>query len=198
MVDKYGTGQDPYCYPRTRILRNLLNIKDEVTLEEAEREITELAASDISFSDPPYDLTYFKSIHKQLFADLYSWAGEVRTIDISKGKTRFCTATRIVPEADKLFAQLARQQYFTHLERQKLISAIAEFYGDLNVVHPFREGNGRAQRLLFEHIIINCGYEISWAPISRNEWLQANVCAFNCHYDEMEAVFNKCIGNPLT
>lgn len=197
MVDKYGTGQDPYCYPGTAILKNRFNIQDETRLAEAEREITASAASEISFSEPPFDLDHLRAIHKQLFADLYEWAGEIRTIDISKGNTRFCTASRIVPEANKLFDELAQQHYFVSLERQDLVRAIAEFYGDLNVIHPFREGNGRAQRILFEHIIINCGYEISWQPVSQEEWLRANIQAYYGDYEDMVSVFDKCIGQPL-
>lgn len=197
MLDKYGTGQDPYCYPGTTVLQNLIGIQNQTLLDEAERELTAIADADISFSEPPYDLLYFRNLHRQLFSDLYSWAGEIRSIDISKGETRFCRQERIVAEADKLFRQLANQKYFVDLEKPELIPAIAGLYGDLNVVHPFREGNGRAQRLLFEHIIINCGYEVSWKPITREEWLQANISAYNCDYEEMTSVFEKCIGQPL-
>lgn len=196
-MDKYGAGQDPYCYEGTTILRNLLGIGDDPTLEAAERELTVLAAETIQFAPPPYDLGYLKRLHHQLFADLYPWAGELRTIDIAKGETRFCNVQRIEPEAGKLFTHLAQEQEFTGLSRDVLVSAIAKFYGDLNVVHPFREGNGRAQRLLFEHLVINVGYEISWEGIQREEWVHANIAAYHCDYEAMTVIFDKCIGRPL-
>ncbi|WP_445158460.1 hypothetical protein [Halomonas sp. E14] len=59
------------------------------------------------------------------------------------------------------------------------------------------DGNGRAQRILFEHLIINCGYEISWAGLDRDEWIRANIAAYYCDYDLMVAVFRQCIGAPL-
>lgn len=66
------------------------------------------------------------------------------------------------------------------------------------MIHPFREGNGRAQRLLFEHLIINAGYQISWEPITEAEWLKANIDAVTCDYSALAQVFEKCIGDYLT
>ena len=170
-LDKYGTGDDPYCYPGSNVLQNLLNIEDDEELAEAEAKLTELAVEEIEFDAPPYDLDYFQSLHRQVFADVFEWAGELRSIDMSKGTTRFCTCKRIAPEAGKLFQQLAGENYFEGYEREAFVAAIAEFYIELNMVHPFREGNGRAQRLLFEHII---------SILLRFAWLDAWQC--NCFF----------------
>jgi fido (protein-threonine AMPylation protein) len=71
MNDKYGAEQDPYCYPGTNTLKNLLNIRDEALLEVVEREITELEAQRQIMSPPPYVYSYLKSIHQALFSDIY-------------------------------------------------------------------------------------------------------------------------------
>ncbi|OQY37543.1 MAG: hypothetical protein B6229_08220 [Spirochaetaceae bacterium 4572_7] len=84
---KYGTDEDPYSYKDTDILINKLNIKSNMTLEKAEEEISTLAADNIDFLNPPYDSNYWKLIHKFLFKDIYSWAGEFRTVNITKGST---------------------------------------------------------------------------------------------------------------
>ena len=178
MVDKYGTDQDPACYSDSTVLINKLNIQDESALETAEREITALCAADIEFLLPPYNLSYLRKIHKAIFQDLYAWAGEMRTVDISKGDTRFCTVNRIEPEANKLFVVLNDQNYFQGLAREKLIVVVAELYGDLNMLHPFREGNGRAQRIFFEHLVINAGFEISWQPVTQEQWLKAKTMKY--------------------
>ncbi|MGY2463206.1 putative adenosine monophosphate-protein transferase Fic [Vreelandella sulfidaeris] len=196
-MDKYGTGQDTYCYPGTDVLRNKLEVFDAVELEEAERELSLINADSIELFPAPYNFAYLKRLHHQLFHDLYDWAGEVRTIDIAKGDTRFCNVNRIAPEAEKLFTKLAEHKYFVQHEKADLISACAELYGDLNVVHPFREGNGRAQRLFFEHLIINCGYHLSWHPLERNEWIEANIAGYYCDYRPLELIFERCIGSPL-
>lgn len=160
----------------------------------AEREITALAASEIEFALPPYNLNYLQQTHRQLFSDIYDWAGDIRTIDISKGDTRFCHFHRIQPEADKLFRALSEANWLEGMDRADIVTRAAEFYGDLNVIHPFREGNGRAQRLLFEHLIINTGYQIDWWQVDEDEWLQANIDAVIRHYGAITKLFDKCIG----
>lgn len=195
--DKYGTGQDPYCYPDSDVLINTLNIRDDQLLEEAERDLSTLSANDIEFALPPYDLNYLSAIHKALFSDLYPWAGELRTIDISKGNTRFCSYSRIKIEAEKLFKSVDYGRSLAELKRDDLVKSSSELYADLNVVHPFREGNGRAQRILFEHIIINCGFEIDWSLIDQDEWLNANIAGYYCNYHPMHAIFEKCIGSAF-
>jgi cell filamentation protein len=197
MLDKYGTGQDPYCYPGTRTLRNLLDITDETVLNKAEREISASAANEIEYCPPPYDLPALQKIHRQLFDGLYDWAGEIRTIDISKDTTRFCTVSRIEPEAAKLLNACAHRGWLLGLDREALIVAVAELFGDLNMTHPFREGNGRAQRILFEHLIIHAGFEISWWGVEQHEWTQANIDAVVCDYSTLERVFERCIGRSI-
>jgi cell filamentation protein len=197
MLDKYGTGQDPYCYRGTRTLRNLLDITDETVLNHAERDISASAANEIEYCTPPYDLAALQKIHRQLFDELYDWAGEIRTIDISKDTTRLCTVSRIEPEASKLLNACAHRSWFIGLDREALIVAVAELFGDLNMTHPFREGNGRAQRILFEHLIIHAGFEISWWGVEQREWIQANIDAVVCDYSTLERVFERCIGRPI-
>ncbi len=197
MVDKYGTGQDPYCYPGTTVLRNRLGLLDDKSLDEAERALSEIAASEIEFSPPPYDLPALQRIHRQLFGDLYDWAGELRTLDISKGGTQFCVESRVEPEANKIFLSLANANWLEGLDRGDLVVAAAEYFGDLNMIHPFRDGNGRAQRILFEHLIINAGYEISWWPVEEGEWLSANIDAVFCNYGALVRIFERCIGRPI-
>jgi cell filamentation protein len=198
MSDKYGVDQDPYCYPDTNTLINLLGIMDETRLQRAEREQTESAVSNIVFSEPPYDLTYLRSIHRTLFLAMYEWAGELRTVDISLGDTRFCTCFRIEAEAKKLFVHLAKNDYFVDLSKEGLITEIAALYSDVNVLHPFRDGNGRAQRIVFEHIILNCGYSVSWQPISRDEWVNANIEGFHGRNHALAEIFSRCIGDEIT
>lgn len=193
-MDKYGVGQDVYCYPGTAVLRNLLNLRNDVELAKAERDFSELAASQISFELPPYDLPYLQALHRSLFRELYAWAGEIRTLDISKGDTRFCNVSRIEPEAIKIFASMAEQGWYESYLRAPLIEAVAESFGDLNMIHPFREGNGRAQRILYEHVILNAGFEVNWWSVGPDEWLAANIAAVNCDYSPLQVVFDRCIG----
>ncbi|ETS33391.1 cell filamentation protein Fic [Photorhabdus temperata] len=193
MVDKYGAGQDPYTYPDTDTLINKLGIRDSVVLEQAERELTELAILNISFQEPPYDLAFWCYLHKQIFSDLYDWSGQLRTIDISKGNTRFCHAKRIETEGSKIFNMLDCENFLIGLNHHKLIKKLAEYYAELNAIHPFREGNGRTQRLLFEYIVINCGYNISFASVDAKQWIEANISAYQCNYQPLMKIFGNCV-----
>lgn len=195
MVDKYGTGQDPYSYEGTDILINKFDIRDAAQLQEAERDLSEIAAMDIEFSEPPYDFSYWCSIHQLLFSDIYEWAGKVRTIDISKGNTRFCACRFIESESEKLLGRIAKDNFFNGLSKEELIPKLAEYYSELNVIHPFRDGNGRAQRVLFEHIVVNTGHTISYEFISKSDWIQANIDGYNCDYRALESIFNKCVSD---
>jgi cell filamentation protein len=195
--DKYGVEDDPYCYAGTTTLKNLLDLRDEILLSEAERDLTADAAEALEFLAPPYDLCSVTAIHRHLFADVYPWAGELRLLDISKGTTRFCTATRIEPEAHKFFEELRTLNWLEEMSRNELVSKVAELFGDFNVIHPFREGNGRVQRILFENLIINVGYEISWRNIEPDAWVEANIAAYNVDYSPLRSVFEICVGGLI-
>lgn len=84
MRDKYGVSNDPYCWPGTTVLRNTLGIRDATRLADAEAEFAAVALERIEIGAPPFNLTYLCQLHHQLFGDVYSWAGEVRSVDISK------------------------------------------------------------------------------------------------------------------
>ena len=147
-MDKYGTSGDTrYCYANSNVLKNKLDIRDAQILEQAELELSDYASRLIEYEEPPYHLKYLQKIHYTLFSDLYDWAGKLRLVDISKGSTRFCTHSRIQIEANKLFAALHAENHYQGLEQAQFIDKIADLYCELNVIHPFREGNGRAQRI---------------------------------------------------
>ncbi len=175
----------------------MLNIQDEEQLQKAERELSEIAVSNFRLLPPPYDLSLLQHIHKTLFSDIYEWAGLLRTVNIRKGDTLFCTADRIAPETEKIFRVMEGASWFVGTSKTELVERIAESYGDLNVVHPFREGNGRAQRILFEQIIINAGFAVDWWLIKDAVWVPANITAVACDYRGLEAIFEHCIGDPL-
>ena len=193
MRDKYGVKNDPYCYPNTNVLRNRLGIKEMELLEEVEREISSICAGLIGFIRPPYNLAYLCSMHTQLFGDLYEWAGELRRIDITKGQTRFCNVNFIGTQINSLFDSLAKDGYLVDLDYDIFIDKFAEYYCEFNMIHPFREGNGRVQRLFFEHLAINAEYRISFESVSKQEWIEANIRGVHCDYSKMRQIMSLCI-----
>lgn len=193
MMDKYDTGNDRYCYPNSEVLRNRLNIREMALLEVAEREITSFTIQNIYFEAPPHDLDYMRRLHRQLFSELYDWAGEIRTINISKGGTPFCVHYRIEVETQKLFTALKKDGWLQNLDKNIFCMKFAEYYIEFNMIHPFREGNGRVQRLLFEHLALSAGFTLDWSDVEREEWLKANIDGVHVNYEPMKRIFQKVV-----
>ncbi|MFP4462352.1 MAG: putative adenosine monophosphate-protein transferase Fic [Guyparkeria sp.] len=196
MPDKYGVGDDPYCYPGTEVLKNRLNLTAASELNEVEAEITAVRAQTLEPQFERFDAARFRQIHRHLFQDIYDWAGEYRTVDISKGQTRFCTAARIEKELERLCRQLEQAEWLCGLSVDDLIPAVADFYCEINIVHPFREGNGRAQRLLFEELIVNAGFDIDWGRIDADEWVNANQAGYLGDLEPLIEIFSRALYDP--
>ncbi|MCK9397338.1 MAG: putative adenosine monophosphate-protein transferase Fic [Methylobacter sp.] len=192
-MDKYDTSNDHYCYPNTAVLKNKLGITDEKALEEAEREITKTSTLDVKSYNPPYHLQYLQHIHASLFSELYDWAGQIRDVKISKGGTSFCIAPRIIPEIGKLFKKLEDENYLQNLSNDKFVTRLAWYYAEFNMVHPFREGNGRVQRLFFEHLAAYNGYALDWSVISQEEWINANIDSVYVDSQRLADIFERVL-----
>src|SRR5206468_1553266 len=111
-------------------------------------------------------------IHRQLFKGIYDWAGQIRTVDIKKNGENaefFLIVNKISDAANYVFAELAKEKYLQDLPKEMFIPRLAYFYDQLNYIHPFREGNGRSQRVFWTRIAKDAGYEIDWSLIIGNE-----------------------------
>ena len=187
---------DYYCYSNSSVLKNKLNIEDEKALNEAEREIT--AIKILELIDKPLkgelDFDYIKKLHKHLFSDIYDWAGELRRTDISKGNI-FCQHELIEVNAEVLFNELKTENYLERLDKNTIIKRLAYYLGDLNTIHPFREGNGRVQRLFIRELASRVGYLINFDSITTEEMIQASDKTFHHDYEMMEELIAKAIKN---
>lgn len=180
-----------YCYPNTNILINKLNIKTHDELVVAEREITSLKIA-IAKSQPiegNFDLEHLKTIHKFIFEDIYSWAGCLRHVNISKGN-QFCLADNLEMYANSIFNKLKADNYL--IDYQGRIShALAYYLSEINVLHPFREGNGRTQRLFIEYLANNAEYSVDFSNVTAKEMIIASAEAFACEYDKINEMFDR-------
>ncbi len=184
-----------YCYPNSFVLKNKLNIKNQTELENAERAITSLKASQASLEriEGGFDFEHLKKIHKFLFGEIYDWAGSVRTVNISKG-SRFCSAEYIEPQINELFEKLKQEDYLRCCKsKEELGKRLAYYLGEINVIHPFREGNGRTQRMFIEHLAYSAGYLLDFMKISSEDMLEASVRAFVCDYGLMEKIITNAL-----
>jgi cell filamentation protein len=178
-MSKYE-GTDHYLDPETGVLKNQLGIEDEDELKEAEA--ASVGWRSFQLSEIPvqgrFDLDHLKAIHKHLFGDVYTWAGELRDIDLAKGNSYFANHAHIVSAAQPIFQKLAEEGYLKGLDAAAFSERAAHYLGEINALHPFREGNGRAQREFINHLAHNNGYFIEWKNISQAGMLQAAIESF--------------------
>ncbi len=155
------------CYPGTTVLINKFDIRDESILAEVEGTLTAAKAAQW-LSGPEadsFDFDHYRAIHRFLFSDLYDWAGEVRDVNISKKGTAFCPADQIYEQAGRVFSYLKGQRFFCGLARDAFADALTDLYCSTNMLHPFREGNGRVQRIFLSQLAKNAGHMLNFAGI---------------------------------
>ena len=142
-----------YCYPNSFTLRNKFNITNSEELIIAEMEYTSLTIAEIK-ENPikgDFNLKHLQDIHQHIFRDVYDWAGELRTVNISKGNP-FCNCMYIEAGAERIFSELKKENYLIGISKLNICDKLAYYLGEINVLHPFREGNGRAQRVMIEYL----------------------------------------------
>ena len=193
--NQYDYEEDgTYCYPGTDVLKNKLNIHDREILSDAERSISLVRM--IELEEHPirgnYDLDHLKRIHKALFGDIFEWAGQLRTVDISKG-TMFCKCEYIESNANKLFRELKDENNLIGLKMEDMASRLAYYLCEINAIHPFREGNGRTQRLFVKQLAFDAGYYLDFTGISDEEMINASVRGFVLDYSYMESLIKRGI-----
>ena len=193
----YDDEQDAkYCYPGTNVLKNKLDIRDLDRLHEAERDYSSVRQAELSNMGVTGDFSFkhLCSIHKQLFQDVYSWAGKTRTVDISKG-TIFCLVQFIESQFDDLYRKLKKENFLADIADEKEMGKRLAFYlGELNMIHPFREGNGRTQRIFIKQLCLNNGrFEIDFTEITKEEMIAASVRSANASNDMLEELIEKCL-----
>lgn len=149
-------------------LENKLGLTDSVKLAREEERISKKKAVNLFdfailklLSDGTYNT--LATIHKYLFEDIYDFAGEIRTINMAKGNFRF---------APLMYLQSALE----NIDKmpQSNFDEIVEKYVEMNIAHPFREGNGRSTRIWLDHILKNeIGKVVDWSKLDKEDYLLA-------------------------
>lgn len=179
------------CYEGTTCLINKLGITDENKLKEFEGAVTFAKASELELNpiSNTFDVEHYKAIHKYLFEDIYDWAGEYRTVNISKKGTKFASADQISDLMNACFMRLKDNNYFQNKSFDEFVDNIVDFYCVTNMIHPFREGNGRTQRLFISQLIRFNNYDIDFSSIDKDELMIATIHAANGITDYLKNIF---------
>ncbi|MCW9718161.1 MULTISPECIES: Fic/DOC family protein [unclassified Avibacterium] len=175
------------------VLINKLKIETQEELDKKEAQITAIQTAILLITpmQGQFDIAHLKAIHKHLFNEIYSWAGEIRNIDICKGDTMFATSSRIVPELEKLFNQLKNEQFLKSTASEKIPARLAYYLGEINAIHPFREGNGRTQRLFIHQLAKTLGFYLNFEQVSEDEMIQASILSHKCDYSALEKIIKQ-------
>lgn len=150
------------------VITNKLGITDSPTLAREEERISKKSAARLFEQNLLNNMssgtwTTLQDIHKVLFQDIYDFAGELRTVNISKGNFRF-VPVMYLSEAVKTIESMPQNSF----------DEIVEKYVEMNVAHPFREGNGRSMRLWLDHILcVELQKTIDWSQIDKETYLSA-------------------------
>lgn len=158
---------DPYLAPETGLLRNKVGARTRTALDEAEGDLS--FARLVQLMDRPVrptgDLDELRAIHRHLFQDIYDWAGQLRTVDIRKsveGAQFFLPVSMIERAAVFAERELRADNMLCGMSRDHFIECLAYHYDSFNYIHPFREGNGRTQRVFWTRIACDAGWRLDW------------------------------------
>ena len=150
------------------ILENRLNItnSDELAREEeriSKKKAAELFDNKLLDSFPAVKFDTLQAIHKYMFEDIFDFAGEIRTVNLAKGNFRFAPSMYLQAALDNIDKM-----------PQSNFDEIIEKYVEMNIAHPFREGNGRSTRIWLDHILKNeIGKIVDWSKVDKEDYLLA-------------------------
>lgn len=173
-------GTDSYIYPGTQVLRNKADLRDQAALDAFEADVTavrmlELLENPIS---GVFDLPHLCAIHRYLFQDVYDWAGELRSVDISRGEKRFGNFLMIEIYLGQKLKALAAENHLCGLAPEAFVARLAHYLSEINAAHPFREGNGRVQRFFCAQLAEQAGYFIDFETVDQARMYEVMIASF--------------------
>lgn len=173
-------AKDPYVDPDTGVLRNRFGIGDQAELDRVEATFAAVGSYELAVSPVrgEFDLAHLQQIHQRLFGDVYDWASKISSVDISKGTTRFASHEQIASYAPQITRPLSREGLLRGLAPDSFSERAGHYLGELNVLHPFREGNGRSIREFIGQLAKDAGYGIDWQGVERGKMTLASIEAY--------------------
>lgn len=192
--DVYSVASSIYCYPDSSVLKNKLDIRDPVLLRKVEADLSSARQAEI-FRTPVvgrFTATHLCNIHRKLLGDVYSFAGHFRREDIAKGPTRFVTYSQIKEKLQRLLGQLQQEKWLENVPFEVFAARSAYYMAELNYIHPFREGNGRAIREFMRLLFLHNGYVVQWDAVDVEALLSAMIDSV---YDtaHLEQILKQCL-----
>lgn len=186
---------EDYVYPGTQVLRNKAEIRDQAALDKFERGVTSIRIQELRESPVrgDFDLKHLQDIHKQVFKDVYEFAGDTRTVDMVKGsgpsRTLFAFTEEIPKYAERAQDIIKEANYGRGQDKQELAKTMTDVYTVVNEMHPFREGNGRATREFMNELASQSGTRFDYTRVDKQTWNEAAKEAAHNNPAPMREVF---------
>jgi len=189
---------DSYVYPGTAVLRNLAGLQDADALADREAQASTLRLAQLAALrlEGVYDLPHLQQFHRFIFQDVYSWAGELRSVPLAKPGSMFALPEHIESYATGVLHQLAADEHLRGLSRELFAERLTHYYAEINAVHPFREGNGRAQRAFLRQLALDAGHTLAWEHLDSPALLLASQRSFQGDNAPMRDLIEKALDLP--
>lgn len=191
---------DPYIDLQSGILRNKIGLTEQESLDRAEANAVSVRSILLQLNPLKgnFDSEHLKAIHSYLFRDVYEWAGQYRTIPLAKAEdvgggrvVRFTPPDLIERELKHVFDKLAQDRFLEGLPRREFARKVAALFSEINRIHPFREGNGRAQRQFVRQLAESLGYKLHFEVVSKERLVQASILSANGDVAMMERLMDE-------
>jgi cell filamentation protein len=173
-----GFESDPHSQKGHACPRNFFGITSFEEMEAKESVYVPKRIVELRLNGLPgnFDLAHLRAIHRYLFQDVFPWAGEFRVVVISKvGGAPFAYPQHIASALTEAFYKLKAEDYLRGLARGQFAQRAAYYLGEINAVHPFREGNGRTQREFIRLLGARTGHRLSWKTLTKEENVAASI-----------------------
>ena len=156
----YDNPDFAYTYPGSSVLRNKLNIQEPALASEKEYQLSAERILELSIRPiPVHSMKDVREIHRFIFQDIYTWAGEYRTVNISKSGNAFM-ARQAFDTGEEYMDALIKVFWQTAKTKAEVANQLVKILDCLNHMHPFREGNGRCQREVVLSLARERGFEL--------------------------------------
>jgi cell filamentation protein len=182
MVKDAPSGTDPHYDYQHNILKNLPGFTDPILLDSFERveaaeEIFDLQEYPV---DGSFDSAHLKEIHTRIFQNIYPWAGEFRQVNLRRSASYYFAMVQFMETNLKnTLAKLSAENHLKGLDTAAFASRAGYYLGELNTIHPFREGNGRTQREFIRELAAEAGLRINWNRVTRAQMVDASIESHN-------------------
>ena len=190
-----GFNHDPHSEAGNQCPKNSFGITNYSELQLLEtvfvlKRTVELANNRITGK---FDSAHLQSIHRYLFQDVFPWAGEFRVVNISKGSSNFGPAIYLASALAEVLSKLKSEHSLVELSPQHFATRAAFYLGEINAIHPFREGNGRTQRELIRQLAQSAGHPLSWAGFTQQQMTDASIASMTGDYSQLAAIIEAAL-----